>query len=164
VVVEKEVIARRTMHRHGRDIILFIRRRDTRIIDANEAAFKAYGYSRDELLSLRIYDLRSAETLPLTAAQLQEADSSGILFETVHQRKDGTAFAVEVSSFGAELNGERCILSIIRDISEQKRATELSRRLSSAVEQTDEQAFEGFAVFHGTFSGGDWAVTRSRFK
>jgi PAS domain-containing protein len=42
----------------GRDIILFIRRNDGRILEANEAAIKSYGYSRDELVSLKIYNLR----------------------------------------------------------------------------------------------------------
>jgi len=107
--------------RYSRDIILFIRRKDRRIIDFNETAIKAYGYSRDELLSLEIGDLRSPETSALVPMQVDKADLSGILFETIHRRKDGTLFPVEVSSIGADINGERCILSIIRDITERRR-------------------------------------------
>jgi PAS domain-containing protein len=36
--------------RHARDIVLFIRRRDGRILEANAAAERAYGYTRQELL------------------------------------------------------------------------------------------------------------------
>lgn len=103
----------------ARDIILFIRP-DGRIIEANEAAVNAYGYTREELLQKSIYDLRADHTLNLTSNQMAMADSNGILFETEHKRKDGSVFAVEVSSRGAVIGGERVLLSIIRDITERK--------------------------------------------
>ena len=85
---------------HSRDIILFMRRDDGRILEANAAATNAYGYSRDELLTLKIQDLRAPDTHGLTADQMAEANARGILFETVHRRKDGSTFPVEVSSRG----------------------------------------------------------------
>src|SRR4029079_7128533 len=42
-------------------------------------------------------------------------------FETVHQRKDGTHFPVEVSAMGSTVGGRRLIVSIIRDITERRR-------------------------------------------
>ena len=48
---------------NSRDIILFMDR-DGRIIEANEAAEHAYGYSRDELLKLTIADLRATGSRP----------------------------------------------------------------------------------------------------
>ena len=76
----------------SRDIILFMRRDNGRILEANAAATKAYGYSHDELLTLSIQDLRAPDTQALTADQMAEADARGILFETVHRRKDGSTF------------------------------------------------------------------------
>jgi two-component system, cell cycle sensor histidine kinase and response regulator CckA len=124
-----------SLARYSRDIILFIRRKDRRIIDFNDAALKAYGYARDELLSLEIHDLRSPETTPLSPPQVYEADLSGILFETIHRRKDGTSFPVEVSSTGAEINGERCILSIVRDITERKRVEQALKESTEYLHQ-----------------------------
>jgi PAS domain S-box-containing protein len=107
------------------DIMLFIRR-DGRIVDANAAAIAAYGYDHATLLTLNIADLRASITLPLLTAQMLEADQLGARFETAHRRKDGSTFPVEVSSIGAEMSGERLLLSIIRDITERKRtASEL---------------------------------------
>jgi PAS domain S-box-containing protein len=108
---------------YSRDIILFVRRGDGCILDANAAATKAYGYSRDELLALTIHDLRAADTKSLTVDQLAQADARGILFETVHRRKDDSTFPVEVSSQGATIDGTRTLISIIRDITE-RRSTE----------------------------------------
>jgi PAS domain S-box-containing protein len=112
---------------HSRDIILFMRREDGHILEANSAAEQAYGYSRDEMLELAIRDLRAPGTLGLTSEQMAQADARGILFETVHRRKDGSTFPVEVSSQGASVGGVRTLISIVRDITERKRTEEKLR-------------------------------------
>ncbi len=120
---------------HGRDVMLFVRRGDGRILEANAAAAKAYGYSRDELLAMTIHDLRAADTISLTTDQLAQADARGILFETVHRRKDGTTFPVEVSSQGATIDGARTLISIIRDITERRNAQEMILSLARYPEE-----------------------------
>ncbi len=107
---------------HSRDIILFVRRGDGRILEANAAATKAYGYNREELLTLTIDDLRAADMKSLTAEQLTKADAQGILFETIHRRKDGSTFPVEVSSQGVTVDGTRALISIVRDMTERRGA------------------------------------------
>ena len=104
----------------ARDIVIFVRR-DGRIIEANQAAVEAYGYNRDELLTLSIYDLRAPVTSMDIEDQMARADGPGILFETVHRRRDGSTFPVEVSSIGTDMGGERVLLSILRDITDRKR-------------------------------------------
>ena len=91
------------------------------ILDANAAAVAAYGYSREELLARTIHDLRAEHTPELTLDQMVQAETQGILFETIHRRKDGSTFPVEVSSQGATMDGRRTLISVIRDISERKR-------------------------------------------
>ena len=107
---------------HSRDIILFVRRGDGHILEANATATKAYGYSREELLTLTIQDLRAADAKSPTADQMAKADTQGILFDTVHRRKDGSTFPVEVSSQGATIDGTRTLISIIRDMTQRRRA------------------------------------------
>ena len=107
---------------HARDIILFVRLSNGQIIEANLAAVRAYGYPIEELLAKRVQDLRAPETPGLAPEQMERANTEGILFETVHRRRDGTVFPVEVSSLGTEVGGERVLLSIIRDISERRLA------------------------------------------
>ena len=50
----------RLFFENTRDIILFVRLNDGRILDANPAAVQAYGWSRAELLNLSIFDFRAA--------------------------------------------------------------------------------------------------------
>ncbi|HEY3275057.1 MAG TPA: PAS domain S-box protein [Syntrophorhabdaceae bacterium] len=143
--MEDELRRYQLLARHGRDIILFIRGADGAIVEANDAAVKAYGYSKEELLSLKIYDLRGPTGYPLTYTQMDVADSSGILFETEHRRKDGTTFPVEVSSRGITVGSERVLLSVIRDITERTQAAkaidESARRVVEILESIGEAFF-----------------------
>ncbi|WP_298403705.1 PAS domain S-box protein [uncultured Chloroflexus sp.] len=107
---------------YTRDIVLFIRASDGRILEANAAAERVYGYSRAELCAQTIYDLRAPETRQIVRDQMNQANMQGILFETLHLRRDGSVFPVEVSSIGADIGNERVLLSVIRDISERRKA------------------------------------------
>lgn len=118
----RDVLERyRLLTENARDIILFIRSSSGRIIEANNAAVKAYGYSREELLSLTIMDLRF-DAPGAIISEMNKAASKGITFETVHKKKGGGTFPVEVSSFGATIGEEIILLSIIRDITERKKS------------------------------------------
>lgn len=101
------------------DIILFIDM-DGSIIDANNAAINAYAYTYEELCSMNIRSIR--ENWGYTKQQMQEANEKGISFETIHRRKNGSFFYVEVNSQGAHIGGKRMLCSVIRDITERKRA------------------------------------------
>ena len=131
--------------KYARDIILLMGR-DGHIIEANEAAINAYGYTRDELLSKNISDLRDTETLEKMSNQMQLADSEGLLFETKHKRKDGSTFPVEVSSLGTVIEGERVLLSIIRDITKRNKAENALRQSEQRYRDLFESMDEGFAL------------------
>jgi PAS domain S-box-containing protein len=127
---------------HSRDIILFMNSDDGRLLEVNTAAVEAYGYTREELLKLTIHELRMAETRELTSELMAKAVEHGIQFETVHRRKDGSTFPVEVSSQGAMIGKEQTLISVVRDITERKQAEEAlaesERRYRGIVETSEE--------------------------
>jgi PAS domain S-box-containing protein len=131
---------------HTRDIVLFMRREDGRILEANVAAQDAYGYSREEMLSLSLRDLRAPDTRPLSEEQMGIAEVRGILFETVHQRKDGSTFPAEVSSSGATIDGTRTLISVVRDITERKRAEDALREANLQLAEADRRKNDFMAV------------------
>ena len=126
---------------HANDAILFVGI-DGQILDANRKAETVYGYTRDELLRLSMRDLRAEETRGTLQDQMARASSPrGHVFQTVHRRKDGSTFPVEVSSRLAELDEGRAVLSIVRDLSEREAAEERIRflnRLLRAVTEINE--------------------------
>lgn len=117
-----------------RDIFLAIDARDGRLVDANAAAERAYGYARAQLLALTVFDLRSAAPDAI-AEQMAAADQAGLLFETVHRRADGTTFPVEVSTRGETIGDRRVLVSLIRDITDRRRAEQERERLLAATQQ-----------------------------
>jgi PAS domain S-box-containing protein len=114
----------RLLARHARDMVLFIRYEDGAILEANAAAAEAYGYTIEQLKRMTIHDLRETGTRPLAPGEMARAAMQGILFESLHQRADGSVFPVEVSSQGANIGGTRTLISIIRDITPRKQAEE----------------------------------------
>jgi PAS domain S-box-containing protein len=110
---------------NSRDAILFVRHSDGQILEANTAAVSVYQYSHDELLTKTMFDLRAPETHNQLTSQMDTAATSGLLLETVHIKKNGERFPVEVNSQGAIIGNEHVLLSIVRDISQRKIAEQL---------------------------------------
>lgn len=86
------------------------------IIDANGAMTKLIGYSKAELLNLKLEDIHDPEELavrPLNLNRLLMGDQ--VFIERILKRKDHTLVNVEVN---AKMIGENKIMGIARDISE----------------------------------------------
>ena len=126
----------RLLSEHAGEIFMFLRRHDMKIIDANDAALRAYGYSRDELLDLDVYHLRAPEGRADLQSFLAKVDAEGYgTTETVHLRKNGTTFPAEVSVQATVINGERIHLAIVRDMTERRRIeAELAAARDEALE------------------------------
>jgi PAS domain S-box-containing protein len=107
---------------HANDIILLCDELGN-ILQANERAMTAYGYDRETLLRMNLHGLRASGEKSKLAAQVQQVEEKlGLLFETMHQRKDGSTFAVEVNSRPILVEDKKYFQNIIRDISERKEA------------------------------------------
>lgn len=130
------------LSKNASDIILFMDL-EGNIIDANEAAVRAYGYTYEELLSSNILKLRKSSHL--IAEQIAKSNREGIFFQTTHYRRDGSYFPVEVSSQGTTVDGERVIFSIIRDISERKQSEKALKKAKEVAEAASKAKSEFLA-------------------
>ncbi|MBI5769937.1 MAG: PAS domain S-box protein [Verrucomicrobia bacterium] len=115
--------------RHANDVILLFDEK-MGIVEANERALEVYGRTMAEMRQLTAPDLRAPATQAATERDFAQAlTPQGLVFETTHQRKDGSTFEVEVSAQRVEIDGRPHVLSIIRDITERKRlAAETARQ------------------------------------
>jgi diguanylate cyclase (GGDEF)-like protein/PAS domain S-box-containing protein len=95
--------------------------RDARIIDVNDTFCEMVGYSRDELLSMRISDLEVIESPEETEAHIRKIMETGHdFFETQHRHKDGHILEFEISVSYADIR-DGVIFVFVRDIGERKR-------------------------------------------
>ncbi|MCB2289399.1 PAS domain S-box protein [Clostridium sp. CS001] len=102
------------------DIILIVSEEGF-ILNANNQAIKIYEYTYEELLKMNLLDIRNEESRDLLNSQLSETFKRDIIYEINHYKKDGTMFPVEVKSVGIEFEGNKIVISVIRDITERKR-------------------------------------------
>jgi formate hydrogenlyase transcriptional activator len=134
----QELTLFRTLLDQSNDAIKVIDPETLRFLDVNEKACMELGYSREELLSMTVPDIDPDADESLLARVRQELQEAGfVIMETVHRRKDGTTFAVEVNMRRVRLDREYCV-SISRDITDRKRAEERLREFERVVEHLEE--------------------------
>jgi formate hydrogenlyase transcriptional activator len=98
-----------------------------RFLDVNEKACSALGYSREELLSLRVFDINPAVTEASAAKIIEELRKSGsFVMESLHRRRDGSTFPVEISMRWVQIERDY-VVAVARDVTERKRAEEALR-------------------------------------
>ncbi|MGE0040166.1 MAG: PAS domain S-box protein [Vicinamibacterales bacterium] len=104
---------------------------DGRILDVNDRGLETYGYTLDEFKRMALRDLRPPDYVPSPDENLQAVQARlGMRFETLHRRRDGATFPVEVSARLVDVEGRLFVQGIIRDISEQKRSARQILRLN----------------------------------
>jgi len=105
-----------------------------RFLDVNDAYCHLIGYSRDELLTMKISDVEAVEKPKETAQRIQRImETGGDRFETRHRCKDGGIIDIEVSANYAKIGGGR-IFVFLRNITERKRIEEEREKLIHEVQ------------------------------
>jgi PAS domain S-box-containing protein len=92
----------------------------------NEQSCKNLGYSREELLKMKIWQIdpnMDEEKWKVHRKRTRSMRDSTI--ETTHRRKDGTVFPVEVSINFVEFENRKVSFSFARDITERKQAEKI---------------------------------------
>jgi PAS domain S-box-containing protein len=118
----------RTLLDQSNDAILVIDPATLRLLDVNEKVSAALGYSRDELLSMSIFDIDpDADDNSWDRVLLQLRQEPCATLERRHKRKDGSTFPVELNMRLIQLEREYCV-AISRDITERKKAEEALRQ------------------------------------
>ncbi len=121
------------------------------IVDVNARACAVYGYSREEMLQVRLADISSGEP-PYTGEQgsawLDRARrEGGARFEWHRRNRDGSLHWDEVRLKSAVIGGEPRILAFTRDISEIKAAE--ARRASLEARLRQAQKMEAIGQLAG---------------
>jgi len=113
----------RTLLNRATDAI-FVCDMDSHLLDVNKEACMSLGYSREELLRMSVADVDPAFSLADDGRNLwgKLSFEHAVMLESMHRRRDGSLFPVEVHIGKLELDGRPVILGIARNISERRQA------------------------------------------
>jgi len=119
------------------------------ITNVNSQAEGAFGYTREELLGLPVETLIPERFRPAHPNHRRSYSAQpsvrpmGSGLELLGRRKDGSEFPVDIMLSPVETASGRIVLSVIRDVSERKRAEEalhqIEQRLRNSAEQSEKE-------------------------
>lgn len=98
----------------------------------NKAAYKLLGYTKSELMSMNLHDLDVPEYEKLIKYRINDLkEKEDVIFESGQFHKDGSIIPLEVHARVIEMNGQKFVLSVARDITERKKAEKENIRVST---------------------------------
>ena len=93
-----------------------------RILDANQAALRFYGYAKDRFLAMQISDVSQRSALEILDTLGSGVQADGSQFESRHRLADGSVRDVSVSSSPIDMDSLHVLHTIVFDITDRKRA------------------------------------------
>ncbi len=105
-------------------LTIVVDRETLRLLEANEATVRQYGWSREELMTMTSNDFYRLEDLPAVIAARQRfmADPEHIVPPLQHRKKDGTLIDVEQTVHPIDYAGRPAVLVTAIDVTARNRA------------------------------------------
>jgi PAS domain S-box-containing protein len=112
------------------DAIEIIDPETLRFLDGNEKSYVSLGYTRQEFLSLAVYDVNPTLDESTRKNRRDQLKTTGsLMLESFHRRKDGSTFPVEANLKFVRLDRDY-VVAVVRDVTERKQAERELRKLS----------------------------------
>jgi two-component system cell cycle sensor histidine kinase/response regulator CckA len=113
-------------------------------IAANNAALEHYGYTREELLEMSVWDIRPQEAIPQVQRLIERLPPGRHVFPGLrHRKKDGTIIVVDVMAHDLTWDGRPARLVLANDVTERERAQEELRTSEEHLRQAQKMEAVG---------------------
>jgi PAS domain S-box-containing protein len=119
--------------------------KEAQILSVNDRFCKNLGYTREELCTMTILDINP--TFSPDGWKKHVKNFIGVpdpkTFETMHRRKDGTQFPVEITVNYLNFQGTESFIIFVRNLTEQKQAEAEREKLQSQLHQAQKMEAVG---------------------
>ena len=133
----------REIFQHSNDAIFVIDLTRDEILDVNPRACSMLGYSREELLSMSMSAIHPKEMPQLLAfAKSVFEQGKGWTNELTCLTKTRITLPAEMSASVIDIAGRKCMIAMVRDISERKRAEKALRESENRLSRILESAMD----------------------
>ena len=140
--VAEEASRRRALFEKDQDGIVVLDT-DCSVFEANPRFAEMLGYTPEALGQLHIWDWDHKFTPAKWLQMARTVRPEGEIFETTHQRRDGTHYPAEIRASRVEWGGQTYIMCSVRDITERKQLSEeLERHRHHLTELVDQRTLE----------------------
>ena len=117
---------------------------DARFFYVNQAACRALGYSRDELVRMTATDIGPEFPMEIWSDHWNELrEKRHLVFQTTHRAKGGRFYPVEIHANFVEVDGREYNCAFARDITERKRVDEEREKLQAQLSQAQKMESVG---------------------
>ncbi|MCX6955884.1 MAG: PAS domain S-box protein, partial [Verrucomicrobia bacterium] len=122
------------------DCVTIVRLRDRVVLRANEAICRLWGCTPEEVVGRpsRDYTTWTNEAERLAFLRTLEERGENLNYETMLRLADGRVLDFNLSSRLITFHGERCALSVMRDITERRRSEAAAAHLAAIVESSED--------------------------
>ena len=119
-----------------------------RVIEVNESHGRLTGYGRDEVVGRTAAELGALLGLPDPGSIMDVLRAGGTVSRVERRMRDRSGRAVELSCSAERFDfvGQKCALTILRDVTDQKRAEAALRESEERLRNFTEAAFEAIFV------------------